>query len=321
MVFDGKTVRLVLDPGDQLKAFGMAVDGDLHILKIQPSGPMAVILHHAADRDVQTQFPKHLKGYVHLAPAAVHHDQIREPGKAAQPVPLCLPGILLLFFQPMLKPPGEHFFHRRVVVGPLNGFYPELPVIVALGPSILIHHHGAHRFKTADIGNIEGFYPAHAGKSQPFSDLVHGADGPKLLPLDLFLILRQNKKRVFRRQLHQPFLLSLFGNHEFHALAPPFRKPLSHQLHFIKLLLGPDLPGNKRRSRIELLDKASQDLSVLLRRRGGNMEMLSSDQLPVPHKKHLHHRVLVVPGHGDNIPVFHALAGDLLLLGHLLYTV
>ena len=56
----------------------LRVDGNLHIMKIESSGPVIVILYHAADRNVQAQLVQHLQRNIHLAPSAVHHDQIRE---------------------------------------------------------------------------------------------------------------------------------------------------------------------------------------------------------------------------------------------------
>ena len=47
------------------------------------------------------------------------------------------------------------------------------------------------------------------------------------------------------------------------------------------------------------------------------MEVFSADQLSVTHKENLHYGVLLIPRHGDHIAILHALACDLLLLGHL----
>ncbi len=76
VVFDGKPVGLVLDPGDQLKALAVPVNGDLHILVIKAPGPVIIILDHAADRDREPQTLQDLQGHVYLAPSAVHHDHL-----------------------------------------------------------------------------------------------------------------------------------------------------------------------------------------------------------------------------------------------------
>ena len=49
MILYGETVGLVLNAGNQLEAFGMNVYGKLHVVKIDSSGPVVVILHHTAD--------------------------------------------------------------------------------------------------------------------------------------------------------------------------------------------------------------------------------------------------------------------------------
>ena len=85
MVFDGKPVGLVLDPGDQLKALAVPVNGDLHILVIEAPGPVVIVLDHATDRDGEPQTLQDLQGHVYLAPSAVHHDQIREACEAPEP--------------------------------------------------------------------------------------------------------------------------------------------------------------------------------------------------------------------------------------------
>ena len=44
----------------QLKSFRARVDGNLHILIIKTSGPMIVVLHHTADRNIHLQLGKYL---------------------------------------------------------------------------------------------------------------------------------------------------------------------------------------------------------------------------------------------------------------------
>ena len=56
VVLDGKPVSLILNSGDEPEAFGMPVNGNLHILVIQSPGPVVVILHHAADWNGKPQF-------------------------------------------------------------------------------------------------------------------------------------------------------------------------------------------------------------------------------------------------------------------------
>ena len=55
MIFDGKAVRFILDPGDEFEAFAVGIYLDFPVLIIQASRPVVVIFDHAADRDGQAQ--------------------------------------------------------------------------------------------------------------------------------------------------------------------------------------------------------------------------------------------------------------------------
>ena len=62
VVFDREAVRLVLHARDQLKSLTVPVDGDLLVVKIQPSCAVMVVLDHAADRNVEPQLVQHFQG-------------------------------------------------------------------------------------------------------------------------------------------------------------------------------------------------------------------------------------------------------------------
>ena len=220
----------------------------------------------------------------------------------------------------MLKSSCEHFFHGRIIIRSLYGLDLELTVIVSLRTSVFIDHHRTYRLKTADIGNIKCLDSSHMLETQPFSDLVHGADGAKLLALDLLFILIQYQLCIFRCQFHQSVFLALLRHHELHALSASLGQPFLNQFHLTEFLLYPNLARDKRSSCVKLLYKASDDLLLIFCRRHRNMKMFSADDLAVTHKKHLHHRIFLIPGHGDDVSIFHGLAGDLLFFRDLLYT-
>lgn len=156
-----------------------------------------------------------------------------------------------------------------------------------------------------------------AGEPQPSGHLVHGADGAKLLPLDALPVLGEHQRRIFLGQLHQTLLLPLLWDDDLHLLTPAASQPLADDLLVVQRRLHPQLPGDEGRAGVELLHKAGENLPVVLRRGDPYMEMIPPDEAALPHKEHLHHRVPLVPGEGDDVPVLHALAGDLLLLGDL----
>ena len=217
--------------------------------------------------------------------------------------------------------PGQHLPHGGVVVRPLDRADLEFAVVAALGPAVLVDHHGAHGFHAAGVGDIEGLDAPDAVQADEPAHLVHGSDGAQLLLLDALLILGEHQSRVSGRQLHQTLLLALLGHHDLHLLPPPFGEPAADDLLVHYRHLKPQLPGDKGGSCVKLLDKAVQNLPIVFRRGRLQMKMVPADQLALPDKEHLHHRVLLVPGHGNDVPVLPAAAGDLLFLGHLLYAV
>ena len=83
VVFNGKTVGFILNPGDKPEPFGVTVNGNLHIIIVESPGSVVIILHHTADRYGKPQLIKDLQGNVYLSSAAVHHDQVRKPGKTS----------------------------------------------------------------------------------------------------------------------------------------------------------------------------------------------------------------------------------------------
>ena len=280
---------------------------------------MIIILYHAADRDLQPQLGKRLQSDINLPSSAVHHQKIGKSGKTSQLLIHALFFQLQRFLHPVGEPPGQHLFHGSVIVRPFHGLDPELPVIAALGLAVLIHDHGAYGFQTAGVGDIVSLHPPDMVQPNKTSDLVHGPDGPKLLPLDLLFILGQHKSRVFLRQLHQTFLLPLLRRHDLNLLPPLRRQPSGDDLALLRLDLHPQLPGDKRRPGIKLLHKAGKHLLIILLGPYGHMKMIPADDLALADKKDLHHRVRLVLCHGNDVPVLHGAAGDLLLLGHFLY--
>ena len=221
----------------------------------------------------------------------------------------------------MGKTSCEHLLHGRIVIGTLDCLYLEFPVIAAFGLAVLVHHHGSHGFNTAGIGYIICLHPADAANANQFPNLVHGSDGAQFFFLYALLVLGQDQGSVPGSQFHQAFLLPFFRHHDTHLLAPLRGQPLADDILVRQWMLEPQFPGDKRRARIKLLHKAVQDFAFILSRCSRHMEMVPADQLAFADEEHLYHRILLIPCHGHNVPVLHAAAGNLLLLGHLLHAV
>ena len=166
--FDGEAVRLVLDPGDQLEAFGMGVDGQFFVVEVEASGAVEVVFYHAANGNIQVKAVQHLQGDVYLPSASVHHQKVRKTAEAAQVGVFSLFLQFLSLFQAVGEPPGKNFLHACVVVGAFDGADLEFPVIVAFRLSVLVHDHGANRLEPADVGDIIGL---HANDPLPVQDL------------------------------------------------------------------------------------------------------------------------------------------------------
>ena len=253
-------MRFVLDSGNQFKSLRTGVYGKLQVIIIQSSGAVIVIFYHAADRDGKPQLLQHRQGRVHLAPAPVHHQQIRKPGKAA----ILLPQLLFLHLLPLLQTvaetPGEHFSHTGIVVRAGNGLYAEFPVVAGLGLSLFKDNHGAHILKSVDIGDVKGLHALNMFQAQNPCNLLHRPDSAAFLPLQPLPVLFQNMLRVLGRQLHELLLGSDLGNPQIHPSPLAAGEPFFNQLPISYVALKHQLPWNKRGARVKLFDKILQDL-------------------------------------------------------------
>ena len=321
VIFNGETVRLILDSGDEFEALAAGIDRDLPVLIVQPPRPVVIVLDHAADRDGKAQLGKHLKRHVYLALSAVHQKQIRETGEAAELLLHLLFFQLLRFLHAMLEASRQHLLHAGVVIRARHRFDLEFPVVAALRLSLFIDHHGTHVFKSADVGNVECLHPVRLRDGQKFADLLHRADGAALLPLDPFPVLAENQLRIGRRKLHQLFLGSLLRHMDVYFTSLSGGKPLLQHRNVLDFMLQHQFLWNKRRARIELLDKIQKDLRLGTIFCPGHDEMLPADQLAAPDEKDLHHRVVFIPRQGDDVLVLSVAVRDLLLLCHLLHAV
>ena len=116
MILDSKPMCLVLDPGDQPETFGMPVNGNFLIIKIQSSGSMMIILYHTAHRNRQFQFIQHFQCNIDLPLSTIHQDQIRKLCKAAILRGQIFLPVLHPFLHSMRKPAGQHFPHGSIIV-------------------------------------------------------------------------------------------------------------------------------------------------------------------------------------------------------------
>ena len=104
MVFNGIPMGFILDPGNQAEAFAACVNGDLHIVEIQASRPMMIVLDHTADRYAYPKLIQHLQSDIYLPSSTIHQDQIRKPCKAVK------------FSETLMsEPTGQNLFHAGII--------------------------------------------------------------------------------------------------------------------------------------------------------------------------------------------------------------
>ena len=300
MIFNRETVGFVLNPGDQLKPFAVPVDGNLHIIIIQPAGSVFVILNHSADRDRQSEAVQNLQRHVDLPPPAVHHDQIRQPVKAT------------VRLDASLESPAEHFLHTRIIIGPLHRLDPEFPIVCALGFSFFVDNHRSDRLKPADVRNIISFNPVQSRKFQPSGDFLHRSGRARLFSLDTFPVLIQNNFRISLGQLHKLFLRSLFRHTNMNAPSPFPAQILFDQFLLLNLFRKHQLSGNKRSSCIKLFDETEQHLGFCVALSDVKIIVFPSDQLAGTDKENLRHRILLVHRQGNHIFVLAVAVCDFL---------
>ena len=219
----------------------------------------------------------------------------------------------------MGETPGQHFPHAAVIIGALNPFNPELPVIIPLGASPLIDHHRSHRLEPVCIGNVIGFHADDLIKAQKRGHLFHRSDGPAFLPFDPLPVPEQDQTGILLRQFHQLLFCAFFRHPDSYPLPPFGGQPFLQHFPVFHFRLEHQLPGDKRGSGIILHDKTVQDLRRALPVCDPQVEVISPDQPAAPDKEHLDHRIPLMGSHGQHIPVLPAGVGDLLLLRHLLH--
>ena len=255
MVLDGKAVRLILDPCDQLEPLRVGVNRQLDIPKIESPGPVVVILDHSADRDRQPQLPQNILRDVHLPASAIHHDQIREHREAAEFRIHSLFLQLCCLLKPVYEPSGQNLLQRGIVIRPLHCPDPELPVIARLRHPLLKDNHRADRFHPACVGDIVRLDPADVADPKQRSNLLHGADRASLLLSDPLAVLPEDDLRVFPGHRNQLFLGASKRNPDVDRPAFPLTHPLFKERPVADLRLQHHLGRKHHVSGIELTDK------------------------------------------------------------------
>ena len=127
--------------------------------------------------------------------------------------------------------------------------------------------------------------------------------------------------RIPRRELHELFLLPLLRDHKFYARAALRGKPVREERRVRKLFLQPDFLRNKGCPRIELLHKALEQFLALIFHRNVKVVVLSPHDSALADKENLDDRLSLVAPQRNDVPILHAVGGNLLSLFDVLYAV
>ena len=217
---------------------------------------MEVILDHSTDRDLKMKRLQHALCHIYLPTASVHKDQIRKCMKTAEFLSV------LLLFKSVRKSSRQHFFHTCVIIWALHALNLEFAIIIPFRFSSLIHNHRTNRSKSTRIGNIISFHSHDSLQSEKRFNLFYSANGSSFLTFDSLFIFCQNHKCILPCKLHQFFFLSLLRHGNTHPMTSAASEPLFQKLCLFHFRLQHQFSRNIRCTRIELLNKTLQNLSI-----------------------------------------------------------
>ena len=296
---------LVPEPLEQHQGFPglggvQGIGSARHIDLVILLSPVPVRLGQARHREpvFQPQLPEYGHGHGELAPASVHHQEIR----------ITVPGLR------SQETPGQHLGHAGVVVLAVRFVKNIMAVPGLVRHSPGKYHHGGHRVGAGQIGVVEAFdAPRIGGHAKQLLEHQQGLPGLCLLGQALL----QFPCRIEAGHIQDlPFLPPdrcqdgdfppLFTGQLLHE-GRPFLGSLGHQ----------DFAGNEHGPGVELLDKGLQDLCEV---RDGRVkgEMAGAGQVACPDEQDGDHGLVPVLGAGDHVPVLQVRGhGHLLLQGPL----
>ena len=321
MIGYGKSVDLILYSREKLKCLTVLADGQLLIFVKQRPGPVTVILHHTADLySAYGKLLQHLLADIDLSPASVHTYKIREIRKRAQLIVLPGRSIILHLIESMLETAGKHLIHGGIIIRPLHRLDTELSVIVVLGLSVLIYHHGTDIQRSHGIGNIIGLDTERRFlETDNLLKLLYGLCTFRILLTVLLSVAVHEDSGIGHGKLHQLLLLSYLRCDNAYLFALLATQPLLKYILIRELGLHPELVRDKGSSVIILLYEIIQDDIVAVFLVNVYKLVVSADYLAVPDKEDLDYAVGKFSAHTDDIPVSGIVGNYLLSVLNRLY--
>ena len=168
VVGDRKAVGFLLNLPDEGKHRLTAHNADFPaVRRHQGACAVAVVLHHAEDRDRYAELLRNGQGRLCVSLAAVDEEHVRKRQKPLVPI------------RRPLEPPAQDLPHGGVIVRPsVQLLDSEPPVSAFQRPGSAVDHHGGHNVAAAGVGDVVGLQPFRGrGKVQHFSQQSHGMGG------------------------------------------------------------------------------------------------------------------------------------------------
>ena len=246
MVGDGKAVHLLLDRADEGKNGWICRDGDLvSVRRDERARPVAVILDHTVNRDVQRIFTQDRKCDIRMLHAAVDQKCVRTLGKTRVARKI------------MRKAPLEHLTHGCIVILIAQPLDPKALIILFAGLSVCEDHHGRHDVRPGGVGNVIRFQPRGRLRKAEHS-LQHAQNACRALSLggDALGLLAG----IFLRQLDHAHAVAANRPADVHLLLKLLMQKLLKQRCVLHLTGEQDLLRRRAAGKIILLDKRGDSL-------------------------------------------------------------
>ena len=305
MIGDGKPVRLVTHPLEQVKRLPPPLDGErltdsrqIHLLEA---------FGEAHRRDVEPELIEHRDRPAQLPCASVDDDEGRRVGEFASLVlrPLAVGEV-------RGEPAAQHLFHCGEVILACDLLDLELAVIRLAGQAILKHHHRADGVASLDRGDVVALDPQRW--LIELEDLLEIVERPRprvVIGVPPHAVAPKLFVGVVDRGLQDPAFRSAHRDPQRHRSLSALDKPCLPQFVIFRQFLNEDRSGRGLRA----VQPAEQDPDE--RRRGDvfhaiDDRRLSSRDPAASHVQDHEHRLELVERQTDYVEVFLSVGDELL---------
>ena len=203
---------------------------------------------------------------------------VAQPGDAAEPAP-------------------EDLGHHPEVVGRVTGPDPEAPVLARLRLAVDEHDHRADRGRPLDVAHVVALDPLRRARQLELASEVRerlvptGGIGHPLGPLAL-----ERLDGVLRRERDEATLLPAFRHRDGDANAPPVGEVRGQVIGVGRHQWDEEGARERIGRRVVLLQEGAEHLGIGHVTSALDDEVLSADELAVPHLHHLEAGLVLLAG-------------------------